>query len=98
MSVCSTGRDMARWMRFQLTGLTPHGHRLLDMGTLHQLHRPHVRADTLYTSQIRRPNFPVSFELDGYAHGWYTGHYRGKYTSHRFSVMFTWAYSIIQLV
>ena len=79
IALCSTADDMAQWMKLHLgtiySQIKPVNWTLSEL--LQQLHKPEVLADNLYVSHIKRPQFPVSWVLESYGLGWFTGHYRG---------------------
>ena len=78
ISMCSTADDMTTWLKYHL-----HGHQeLLPRDIWADLHTTVTaisNSSDMYTSHIHRPWTPVSYVLDGYALGWFTGHYRGEY-------------------
>ena len=90
IALCSNGVDMAKWARAQLAaakGSKPKSgdqsqQRILQEVMAQTHHTMAMSSD--YTSEIKRPRTPVTWSLDGYGLGWYTGYYRGNelYSKH----------------
>ena len=77
ISMCSTGHDMAKWLHYHLHGSSS---SLMPRDLWNDLHTtvtatPNERD--MYRSEIQQPQTPVNLVLNGYALGWFTGHYRG---------------------
>ena len=79
ISMCSTAEDMSKWMTYNMQG---HKYKdILRPDYWHDLREPVTsvaNSSAMYVSHIHRPAMPVSYVLDGYGLGWYTGHYRGS--------------------
>jgi len=83
-SLCSTSRDMARWITALLHSASCPDHRcehlscpVLPPSVVRETFRPQVVASRMIRSEIRRPYTDVPFYIESYGLGWFTGHYRG---------------------
>ena len=72
-SVNTTASDMCRWLSFLTSkGRTADGIQLISPSVFEEI----IKKQISYTDFIETPDL---FPLDGYAFGWQTGSYRGKY-------------------
>lgn len=70
----STSDDMINWIRFNLTGKTPHDENLLSLNSFKELHSQHADVDKTFWEYHRT----------GYGLGWYISDYNGETLIHHF--------------
>jgi CubicO group peptidase (beta-lactamase class C family) len=76
--IISTASDMAKWMRFQLSGgKSPTGKELVKQEVLYETHKPHMQPFEL-PQTIQKPLFPISDIYSNVDLGWFTNIDRGK--------------------
>lgn len=71
-SICLSGNDLAKWLRFQLTGRSGNK-RLLPFETLGETHKPHIVVPHEGFSKLLNPE---TVQMS-YGHGWLIQDYRG---------------------
>ena len=76
LSICSSSEDMAKWMRFHLSdGKTEDGQQLVSALRLQDTYQGHMATPA---GGEAKPTFPVTYALNGYGMGWFSGFQRGK--------------------
>lgn len=79
----STARDMAQWLRFQLTGRDAAGRAVLSRAALDQMHGPHTPLRGELVDPSRRAwgdvvgRGPGGIHGESYGLGWFVHDYRG---------------------
>ena len=68
-AIATTGNDMAKWLRFQMSGRDAKGNRLLSRESWNQIHNGGIAA-----SEGKLKDF---LTFDTYGFGWWEGEYRG---------------------
>ncbi len=75
-------RDLAAWLRFQLTGAGPDGRTLLPMAALEQLHRPVIEVPAASDPEITDRWSAMGWFVEryrGHRHVWHNGGIDGFY-------------------
>ena len=78
-AILSTAKDMAKWVKFQLTlGKTESGVQLIDKKLMVDMHRLTTAIPLLDGIEtMTKPTFPADDIVSGYGYGWFISEYRG---------------------
>lgn len=81
-AVCSTANNMGDWLCFILNaGIGADGSEIMDPDALDRLWYPEAAYNSVGWDQIfGQPNAPVTYSMDGYGLGYFSGRYRGMYS------------------